>query len=544
MLPKQNNYSVGIYMRLSKDDERAGESLSIDNQRNILTSYVTEQGWTIYDEYVDDGISGVTFDRPGVQRMLEDAKAGKINLIICKDLSRFGRNYIMVGQYTDYIFPMYGIRFIALTDNVDTANLESAGMDMMPIMNIFNEWHSANTSKKLRAVTKAGAKAGKYKCTYAAYGYIKGDDEKHTPIIDPEAAAVVRRIFELRAKGIGTKKISEILNEEHILPPSDYLYKRLGKANPLTMTHLWSNIAVQQILTNPIYIGTLAQHRRPTVSYKNHKRIPTTEEEWIVVEHNHEPIISQELWDKIREYEKSVSRGKRDSHGFVDTFSGLLYCADCGYKTKQIWVNRRNKSHGTGYTCGYHARYGSQYCSTHTIRGNVLEELVITDIQSKLQIIVDEDKARKQFLEKKSGDRTSQTATLTKRKREIEHRILELDNLTQSVYENMVIGKVPEEVCLKLIDKYQDENKALQAELDTVKERLEAQTQDERDVDEFIRRLKKYAGFEALTREMLLELVEYITIEEAPKNRNEPRKIHVYYKFLDKSLTNKQNALV
>lgn len=147
MLPKQNNYSVGIYMRLSKDDERAGESLSIDNQRKILTDYVTEQGWTIYDEYIDDGISGVSFDRPGVQRMLDDAKAGKINLIICKDLSRFGRNYIQVGQYTDYIFPMYNIRFIALTDNVDSANSQSAGMDMMPIMNIFNEWHSANTSK-------------------------------------------------------------------------------------------------------------------------------------------------------------------------------------------------------------------------------------------------------------------------------------------------------------------------------------------------------------------------------------------------------------
>ena len=544
MLPKQTNYSVGIYMRLSKDDERAGESLSIDNQRNILTSYVNEQGWTIYDEYVDDGISGVSFERPGVQRMLEDAKAGKINLIICKDLSRFGRNYIMVGQYTDYIFPMYGIRFIALTDNVDTANSESAGLDMMPIMNIFNEWHSANTSKKLRAVTKAGAKAGKYKCTYAAYGYIKGDDDKYTPIIDPEAAAVVRRIFEMRAKGIGTKKISEILNAEHILPPSDYLYQKLGKENPLTMTHLWSHVVIQHILKNPIYIGTLAQQRRPTVSYKNHKRITTNEEDWIVIEHNHEPIISQELWDKVREYENSVSRGKRDSQGFVDTFTGLLYCADCGYKMKQIWVNRRNKSHGTGYTCGYHARYGSQYCSTHTIRGNVLEELVITDIQSKLQLIVDEDKARKQFLEKKSGDRTSQIAVLTKRKREIEHRISELDNLTQSVYENMVIGKVPEEVCLKLIDKYQNENKALQEELDTVTERLEAQTQDERDVDEFIHRLKKYAGFEVLTREMLLELVEYITIEEAPKNRNEPRKIHVYYKFLDKSLTNKQNALV
>ena len=159
MLPKQTEYKVGMYMRLSKDDERSGESLSIENQRKVLTSYINEQGWTLYNEYVDDGISGTDFNRPGVQRLLEDAKAGRINLILCKDLSRFGRNYIQVCQYTDYIFPMYNIRFIALTDNVDTANSDSASMDMMPIMNVFNEWHAANTSKKVKAVIESGAKS-------------------------------------------------------------------------------------------------------------------------------------------------------------------------------------------------------------------------------------------------------------------------------------------------------------------------------------------------------------------------------------------------
>ena len=169
MLPKQDNYKVGIYLRLSKDDERQGESISIENQRRVLTNYVNEQGWSIYDEYVDDGISGVSFDRPGVQRMLDDAKAGRINLIICKDMSRFGRNYIQVGQYVDYLFPMYNIRFIALTDNIDTLNSDSASMDMLPIMNVFNEWYAANTSKKLRAVFESNARSGKYKCTYCAY---------------------------------------------------------------------------------------------------------------------------------------------------------------------------------------------------------------------------------------------------------------------------------------------------------------------------------------------------------------------------------------
>ena len=201
MLPKQTDYKVGIYLRLSRDDERQGESLSIENQRRVLTNYVKEQGWTIYDEYVDDGISGVTFNRPGVEKLLDDAKDGKINLILCKDLSRFGRNYIMVGQYPDYLFPMYGIRFIALTDNIDTLNSDSASMDMLPIMNVFNEWFAANTSKKLRAVFESNARSGKYKTTFAAYGYVKGDDANFTPQIDPEAAEIVRRIFEMRATG-------------------------------------------------------------------------------------------------------------------------------------------------------------------------------------------------------------------------------------------------------------------------------------------------------------------------------------------------------
>ncbi len=257
MIPKQTEYKVGIYLRLPRDDERQGESLSIDNQRRVLTNYVNEQGWSIYDEYVDDGISGVTFERPGVQRLLEDAKAGNINLILCKDMSRFGRNYIQVGQYVDYLFPMYNIRFIALTDNIDTANSDSASMDMLPIMNVFNEWFAANTSKKLRAVFESNARSGKYKTTFAAYGYVKGEDANFTPQIDHEAAEVVRRIFKLRASGWNVTRIAETLNSEDILPPQDYKYSKLGKDAPQYSHHLWSPTAVKRILSNSIYIGRL-----------------------------------------------------------------------------------------------------------------------------------------------------------------------------------------------------------------------------------------------------------------------------------------------
>ena len=255
-MTRQSTYNVGIYVRLSQEDMREGESLSIENQKKMLTDYVSQQaGWNLVGIYEDDGYSGTNFDRPGVRQLLDDAKSGKINLILCKDLSRFGRNYIEVGQYIDYIFPSFNIRFIALSDNVDTLDRNSTAMDLMPIMNLFNEWHAANTSKKVRSVLAQNAKEGKYIASFAAYGYLKGDDEKHTPVIDEPAAKVVRRIFELRATGITPTQIAKILNAEGVPIPSDYRAQRLGKPNPYKNTfHYWSHVAVRNILGNPIYI--------------------------------------------------------------------------------------------------------------------------------------------------------------------------------------------------------------------------------------------------------------------------------------------------
>ena len=539
MLPKQTNYIVGIYLRLSKDDERAGESLSIENQRRLLSNYVAEQGWTMYDEYVDDGYSGTDFNRPGVQRMLEDAKNGRINLIVCKDLSRFGRNYIQVGQYTDYIFPMYNIRFIALNDNVDTANSDSASMDMMPIMNVFNEWHSANTSKKLRAVFKANAKAGKYKCVSGAYGYFKDDDEFNTPVIDPYAAPIVQRIFEMRAKGYNPKKIADILNAEGIPTPSDYLYQRLGKPNPHNTSHLWGNINVKRILNNPIYIGQLAQQRSSPVSYKNHKIIQKPAEEWTVIDGNHEAIISRELWDKCREVDASVSQGKRDRKGVTAPLSGFLYCDSCGSKMRQ---HNGGKGQKPAFACGLHSRCGGNICSTHYIKQYLIEDVVLSDIQNMVQMTFDEEDAKQKFLARKESMWESQTVADKKREQDISNRIKELERLIQSVYEDKVMGRVPEDICVDLLEKYSTEKKVLASDFEELQERHQLQKQDEADVEEFIRRLKSYAGAEVLTRKMCLELLEYVTVDENTKGR-QPRTIHIYYKFLDKGLTDKHNAL-
>ncbi len=235
---KQKNYIAGLYFRLSQEDERAGESLSIDNQRHILRKYAEDNGFEIHDEYIDDDVSGTTFDRPEVQRLLDDAKTGVINTIIVKDLSRFGRNYIEVGQYLDYVFPAFGIRFIAIQDNVDTSNRDSNAMEMMPIMNVFNEWHAANTSKKIRAVKRANAAEGIYTAKKAIYGYIMGTDKKRAPVIDEETAPNVRRIFDMYASGMSPRKIAETFTEEGIPSPGAYAYEKYGqKSKPNALTY-------------------------------------------------------------------------------------------------------------------------------------------------------------------------------------------------------------------------------------------------------------------------------------------------------------------
>ena len=473
--------------------------------------------------------------------MLEDAKAGKINLIICKDLSRFGRNYIQVGQYTDYIFPMYNIRFIALNDNIDTAKSDSASMDMMPIMNVFNEWHAANTSKKLRAVFEANAKSGKYKTNYPPYGYMKGTDKNCTPIVDPYSSEIVRRIFEMRAAGYSIKKIAKHLNDEHILVPSDYYYQSIGKVNPYQTAHLWSAGTVKRILNNPVYIGKLVQLRTTTVSYKNHKTVFRDESEWAVKENNHEAIISQELWDKVREIEESVSRGKRTKEGVTMPLSGLCYCSDCGSKMKQN--GNLNTKFSACYTCGRYSRFGKEYCSSHTIKLDLIESLVLQDIQHQIDFVMNEPNVRAKLIAYKQGSHSAQDSSDKKRLHDVAKRINELDGLIQSVYEDKVAGKVPEKVCIGLLEKYQAEKDKLTAEQDELRKRSEATRQDERDVDEYIRRMKSYAGAKKLTREMALELIEYIKVDAHPGHRNLPRTIHVFYKLIDKPLTNKRNAL-
>ena len=527
---KQKHYIAGLYYRLSQEDVRQGESVSIDNQRTMLRKYAEEHGFEIHGEYIDDGVSGTTFQRPEVQRLLDDAKTGGINTIIVKDLSRFGRNYIEVGQYVDYVFPAFGIRFIAIQDNVDTENRDSNAMEMMPIMNVFNEWHAANTSKKIRTVLKANAREGKYHARKAPYGYVKGDDEKKTPIIDEEAAAVVKRIFEMRASGLSPHKIADILNAEGVLNPSRYCLERYGVVGRRENVGLWSFCAVNSILKNPTYLGHMAQQRWSSISYKNHKRYKRDESEWITVYNTHEPIITQELWDKVREVEKSVAQGRKTKRGYTHPLSGFLFCADCGGKMKLNSINRNGKV-DFNFNCGNHVRLGKSYCFSHFIQAKDIEAIVLDDIRTMAKrIVLDEKVIREDFIRHNAELADKAIKSAKKELQAKRKRTEELSRLMQLAYEDRLKGKMPEDICIGFIQKYSEKQKKVDAEIAELEGRLTETTNTIQSADEFIRNIKKYLEAPGLTREMCYELLDRVVVGGHPNHTGKERVMDIVYK--------------
>ena len=526
---KTKNYIAGLYFRLSQEDERQGESLSIENQRQILRKYAEEHGFQIYDEYIDDGVSGTTFDRPQVQRLLDDAKTGVINTIIVKDLSRFGRNYIEVGQYVDYVFPSFGVRFIAIQDNVDTANRDSNAMEMMPIMNIFNEWHAANTSKKIRAIKRTHAIEGIYSGSKVPYGYLKGMDAKRTFVIDEEIAPIVVRIFEMYASGISPKQIAEIFNDEDMPSPGRVAFLKYGRKYNDNENPLWEQRTLRPILKNIAYRG---HQKFSAVSYKNHKIIEKDQSEWVIIYDNHEPIISQELWDKVQARLKSQAHGRSDKRGLTHPLSGFLYCADCGSKMKMCHADT-GKNHTVlfNFNCGDHMRFGRTKCFSHYISARALEEIILDDIRTMAQrITLDEKAIREEFI-RHNAEIAGNTVKSAKRELKTKQkRMDELSRLIQATYEDKVNGKMPEDICFGLIEKYSAEQKTLAAAIEELENTIKETENTQQSADDFIRDIKKYLNAPTLTREMCYELLDRVVIGGLPKITGKERTIDIVYK--------------
>ena len=524
-MPKKFN-KVALYMRLSKDDERCGESMSIDNQRIILKKFVADNNGIIVDEYIDDGWSGTNFDRPAITRLLDDAKSGRIDTIVVKDLSRFGRNYIQVGQYIDYIFPAYGIRFIALNDNIDTADKNSSGMDMLPIMNVFNEWHAANTSKKIRAVLEAKQRAGIYTSSVYPYGYRVGTDGNRRAVIDESAAKVVRRIFDLRIQGKSTTQIARLLTDEGIPNPKSHYTRLNGKKIDKKFSPFWSPKTVRDILNDSTYIGNLTQHKTTTVSYKNHKRLQIAENDRIVIENAHEAIISRETWDSVRAYDSGRTNGRVDKNGKVHLLSGLLVCPDCG---KRIRLTSYGENASPYYVCRTYKDLGKKYCTAHSICENTINNLVLRDIQSMLGTVkFDEEKARARFLRDSAKHNSENRIADEKQLAACKSRLAELDKLIISAFEAKVIKGMPENVCVNLCAQYQNEKELVESQISRIEQRIHKEKNAEKAAEDYVKKLKSYLKCESLTREMCLELISRILLGEKTE---QGRLIRIYYRF-------------
>mgnify|MGYP000855497432 CR=1 FL=1 len=530
------NYNVGIYARLSRDDERSGESVSIENQKELLTRYVHEQGWMLYSYYCDDGVSGTTFDRPALNKLIGDVTSKKVNLVLCKDLSRWGRDYIECGKYTDYIFPSLGCRFIALNDGVDT--LHKNNEMVMILKNVMNDLYARDTSNKIKAVKHSTFKAGKYVGCYAPLGYRKSEADKHILEIDPVTAPVVRHIFDLRLQGYGFRKIALTLNEEKIPSPRSFYYMAEGRENLRGETLCWNDVTVKTILRNEVYIGHMVQNKTGTVSYKNHKQIAKPESDWIRVENTHEPLISQEMWDAVQKLDNHPSRGRSDKSGTIALFGGLLRCMNCGASIRYIRDYRKRQTKQEpeykAYICNRYMSGGKQACSCNYINQKLLTQVVLTDIRCKaLWAQNSREKLREQILAKKESACIEKTRTLRAELSTLGKRLSELDKLVQSAYEDKVMGRIPENLCIQLLNGYEAERSAKQERHKELIEQLAASSENEKAVDDWLDMMQDYSQLEELNRPTLMRLIQKIEVgEKYIVDGHEERDINIYYNFV------------
>ena len=529
-------YNTALYLRLSRDDELQGESGSIQTQRMMLRQYAAEHGLTVVDEYIDDGWSGTNFERPSFQRMIDDIEDGKINCVVTKDLSRLGRNYILTGQYTEIYFPSKGVRYIAINDNVDTINGES---ELAPFLNILNEMHARQTSKKVKAAMHTRFANGAHYGAYAPLGYVKDPDKKGHLLIDPETRWIVEKIFDLAVHGRGAASITRILVEEKVPTPGWLNYERYGTfANiyagaPPEKAYAWTIAQVKSILKEETYIGHSVHNKQSNISFKNKKKVRKPQAEWYRVENTHEAIISEEVFQKVQEL--IASRRRRQKNGTTQIFSGLIKCADCGWSLA-YGVNSQNKNPYAHYHCSKYGQ-GLRQCSMHYIRYDVLYAYVLARLQYWSMIVQKgEDKLLKRLLNASDRERNSAKKKQAAELKKAEKRKSEVDGLFAKMYEDWSAGRITEYNFNMLSEKYQNEQKELETKIRQLHETMEAAVQTAADAEKWIALMKQYVNPVELTAELLNTLIEKITVHEAVKGEDGSREqeVEIYYRFIGK----------
>lgn len=521
---------TALYCRLSQDDGNVGDSDSIINQKKILAEYAERNGYTPYQFYIDDGFSGTNFERPQFKQMIEDAKKGTVKRIICKDLSRFGRDYIKVGLYTEFIFPDKDIHFIAVNDDVDS-NIQKDN-DLAPFKNLFNEWYARDTSKKIKAVKKAKGLAGEHMSCVAPYGYRKNPDNPKEWLIDEESAEVVREIFRLCVDGYGPRRIANILTERKILIPSAYaLEKGYAVRNIIPKNPCqWSSTVVVDVLERMDYLGHTVNFKTHRKSYKQKKKIENDKSEWKIFENTHEPIIDKSTFDIVQKIR--ANRKRPTKMGEMPMFSGILYCADCG---KKLSFHRRANDPDTkhNFVCSNY-RSDTHNCSMHYIRNVVVEQLVLENLREVVSYVkAYEDEFVQMVMD---ADIKQKSKELAKKKRVLsdkEKRYTQLDGLFQRIYEDNVSGKLSDERFVKLSQGYEAEQKDLQSEIEALRMELSQEEQQSVNVKSFLSTVKKYTEIPELTSEIVHEFIDRIIVHEADKSSGKRiQKIEIIYNHI------------
>ena len=505
---------TALYCRLSQDDKQEGDSNSIINQKKILKKYALDRGYTNIQFYIDDGVSGTTFNRAGFQSMIADVEAGKVKRVIVKDMSRLGRDYLQVGMYTEIFFPEHDVHFIAVNDGVDSNQEDN---EFTPFRNIINEWYAKDTSKKIRAVKRSKGMAGEHIGSHPPYGYMKNPENKKEWIIDEEAAEVVREIFRLCVGGYGPTRIAHILTERKILCPTYYALEKGGKPRTALPAdkYTWNGPGVAKILDRMDYLGHTVNFKTHVKSYKVHKTIYNSPDQWKVFEGTHEAIIDKETFEIVQKIRAGKRRPTR--MGEMPMFSGLLYCADCGRK---LSFHRKadepaEKHH---YLCENY-RSNTANCTMHYIRNVVVERIVLENLKEVIQYVSNyEDEFVQMIMDSDMRQRNRELAQKKKRLAEIQKRIGELDTIFQRIYEDNIIGKLSDERFMKMSKGYEDEQHTLQTEANEIQSELQQEEKKSVDVKRFLAIVKKYTDLTELTPEILREFIDKIIVHAPDKS--------------------------
>ena len=524
---KSRDVTAFLYERLSRDDNMDGESYSIGNQKKLLIKVAKEKGYTNLVHFFDDGISGVTMDRPGFADMIQQLEQGKAAAVFVKDLSRLGRNYIEVGRLTEEFFPNHDIRLVAVSDNIDTDEGEN---ELAPIRNLFNEWYARDISKKRRISNKIKGNAGE-PMGQPPYGYIKDPENPKRWIVDEEAAQVVRRIYRMTLEGVGTEQIAAKLEEDGILTPRAYWHSkginRPGKVKDLPPTH-WNSSSVIKMLSVQEYCGDILNFKTYSKSYKNKKRLENDRENWAIFKDVHEPIIERAVFEQVQQ-KRGKMRKRQAKDGERSMFSGLLVCADCG-SNLHFHFNQGNPEIKYFNCSNYKGNRGT--CgSTHYVRVDFLEQVVLGEIRrlTKYAGLYEDD-----FLKEVIGH-SRQAEETERRLKEKELKSLlarddELDGLFERIYEDNVSGKLSDDRFAKMSRRYEEEQKELSEKIKKLRSEIEKQSSRATSTELFVSIVRKYTRARKLTPRMLNELVEKIEVYNAEKIDGEwVQRLRIHY---------------